>query len=212
MGGGKDFKIEEVSREPIVDELLKLFEESILPKLSTITEDTKRYLYFVAWLNTFVEGRGLGRIVITGGFAVELYTGRVYRTMDVDIIVEGYSNIVEEFLRRFSEKIGRGYLPTYEVLTLKSIDIVSTTYTRKKEPTKLYVDDFYIYVDPIEDLITTYLTSWKYWNSTEDRDKVLWLLITWYDKLDWNYLNNICAEKGVLDKLKEVMNITSSLT
>ncbi len=32
---------------------------------------------------------GIGRIVVTSGFAVEIYTGRVYRTMDIDVIVEG---------------------------------------------------------------------------------------------------------------------------
>jgi hypothetical protein len=179
-----------MSRESIVSELMKEFEGSVLPKLNTIVEDTKRYLYFIAWLNTFIEGRGLGRVVITGGFAVEVYTGRVYRTMDVDVVVEGCSDVVEEFIRRFSEKIGRGYLPTYEVLSLKSIDIVSTVYTRRKEPTKLYVDDLYVYIDPVEDLITTYLSGWKYRGSTEDRDKVVWLLITWRDRLDWDYLNS----------------------
>lgn len=202
-----------MSRESIVSELMKEFEGSVLPKLNTIVEDTKRYLYFIAWLNTFIEGRGLGRVVITGGFAVEVYTGRVYRTMDVDVVVEGCSDVVEEFIRRFSEKIGRGYLPTYEVLSLKSIDIVSTVYTRRKEPTKLYVDNLYVYIEPVEDLITTYLSGWKYRGSTEDRDKVVWLLITWRDKLDWDYLNSICVEKGVMDKLKELIElISTSLT
>lgn len=202
-----------MSRESIVSELMKEFEGSVLPKLNTIVEDTKRYLYFIAWLNTFIEGRGLGRVVITGGFAVEVYTGRVYRTMDVDVVVEGCSDVVEGFIRRFSEKIGRGYLPTYEVLSLKSIDIVSTVYTRRKEPTKLYVDNLYVYIEPVEDLITTYLSGWKYWGSTEDRDKVVWLLITWRDKLDWDYLNSICVEKGVMDKLKELIElISTSLT
>lgn len=202
-----------MSRESIVSELMKEFEGSVLPKLNTIVEDTKRYLYFIAWLNTFIEGRGLGRVVITGGFAVEVYTGRVYRTMDVNVVVEGCSDVVEGFIRRFSEKIGRGYLPTYEVLSLKSIDIVSTIYTRRKEPTKLYVDNLYVYIDPVEDLITTYLSGWKYRGSTEDRDKVVWLLITWRDRLDWDYLNNVCVEKGVMDKLKELMElISTSLT
>ncbi|MEL9997857.1 MAG: hypothetical protein QXH99_05130 [Sulfolobales archaeon] len=202
-----------MSRESVVSELMKEFEGSVLPKLNTIVEDTKRYLYFIAWLNTFIEGRGLGRVVITGGFAVEVYTGRVYRTMDVDVVVEGCGDVVEGFIRRFSEKIGRGYLPTYEVLSLKSIDIVSTIYTRRKEPTKLYVDDLYVYIEPVEDLITTYLSGWKYWGSTEDRDKVVWLLITWRDRLDWDYLNSICVEKGVMDKLKELMElISTSLT
>jgi hypothetical protein len=202
-----------MSRESVVSELMREFEGSVLPKLNAIVEDTKRYLYFIAWLNTFIEGRGLGRVVITGGFAVEVYTGRVYRTMDVDVVVEGCSDVVEGFIRRFSEKIGRGYLPTYEVLSLKSIDIVSTVYTRRKEPTKLYVDDLYVYIEPVEDLITTYLSGWKYWGSTEDRDKVVWLLITWRDRLDWDYLNSICVEKGVMDKLKELMElISTSLT
>jgi len=64
----------------------------------------------------------MGRIMITGGFAVEIYTGRVYRTMDVDVIVEGDVRIVESFLAGFSERIGRGFLPIYDVLSLKSIN------------------------------------------------------------------------------------------
>jgi hypothetical protein len=57
----------EVGRSLIVNEMLKVFEEDVLPKLMAISEDTKRYLYFVAWLNTFIERRGLGRIIVTGG-------------------------------------------------------------------------------------------------------------------------------------------------
>jgi hypothetical protein len=80
----------------------------------------------------FLESRGFGRIIITGGFAVEVYTGRVHRTMDVDIIADKCAEFVEYFLEKFSEKIGRGYLPRYEILVLKSIDIVSNTYKRRK--------------------------------------------------------------------------------
>lgn len=203
MGGGEEsIKIEEV-----VVEMLSVFEKNILPHLLSISEETKRYLVFIAWINTFLEQRGLGKVIITGGFAVEVYTGRVYRTMDVDIIVEGSSRIVELFLEKFSERIGRGYLPIYEILSLKSIDIVSSVYNRRKEPVKLIVEDFHVYLDPVEDLIAIYLDGWKYWGSTEDRDKALWLLYTWRNKLDWGYLEEICRERNVTDKLIELKHI-----
>jgi hypothetical protein len=202
MGKGESVEIKE-----IVDEALKIFEKKILLELNSITDETKRYLYFIAWINRFVEDRGLGKIIITGGFAVELYTARIYRTMDVDIIVDGCKDVVEEFLKRFSERIGRGYMPTYEIISLKSIDIVSTVYSRVKPPTKVLVNELYVYVDPVEDLIATYLAGWKYWNSTEDRDKALWLLAVWEEKIDWSYLNSICREQNVLDKLIELLEI-----
>ena len=57
--------------------------------LKNIADETKRYALLMAWLNSRLEALRIGRIIITGGFAVELYTGRVYRTMDVDIICDG---------------------------------------------------------------------------------------------------------------------------
>jgi hypothetical protein len=194
----------------VVSEMLRVFEDKILPRLVSISEETKRYLLFTGWLNSFLEERGLGRIIVTGGFAVEVYTGRVYRTMDVDIIVEGSSRVVEEFMEKFSERIGRGYLPLYDVLSLKSIDIVSTVYSRKRSPVRVLVEEFYVYLDPVEDLVAVYLEGWKYWGSTEDRDKALWLLYVWSSRLDWSYLEDTCREKGVLDKLMELKQLLST--
>lgn len=192
----------------LVEELSKDFQQ-LLPKLLNIRDEAKRYLFFIAWLNTELEKRGLGRIVLTGGFVVEVLTGRTYRTMDVDIIVEGLnaSNVVEEFLKTFSERLGRGYLPKYEALQLKSIDIVSTTYDKLKKPIKLKIEEYVVYVEPVEELITTYLTGWKYWSSTEDRDKALWLYTTWREKLDINYLRGRCKEDNVEDYLEKLEEI-----
>lgn len=200
------------SLESLVEELYKKFEAGVLPKLLEIPEETKRYLYFLSWLNKELEERGWGRIVVTGGFAVEVYTGRIYRTMDVDIIVEGVNvtKLVESFLAKFSERIGRGYLPKYEILQLKSIDIVSSTYGRKVQPTKLLVGNLHVYLEPIEELITTYLAGWKYWSATEDRDKALWLYIAWRDRLDEDYLNKRSREEGVEDYLELLKKVTSS--
>ncbi len=195
--------------EDLVEDLYGLFENSVLPTLLKIPEETKRYLYFISWLNKELEGRGLGRIIITGGFAVELYTGRVYRTMDVDVIVEGVNaaKVVELFLAKFSERIGRGYLPRYEILQLKSIDVVSSAYGKEVQPTKLLVENLHVYVEPVEELIITYLAGWKYWSSTEDRDKALWLYVTWGNRVNTSYLKKRSEEEKVKDYLELLKRI-----
>jgi hypothetical protein len=53
---------------------------------------------------------------------------------------------------------------------------------------ELLVNGYKVYLDPVEDLIAVYLSGWKYWDSTEDRDKALWLLATWLDKMTPNTL------------------------
>ena len=196
----------------VVDEIVEAFLSEVLGKLSGISDETKRYLYFIAWLNSELERRGLGRIIITGGFAVELYTARAYRTMDVDVIVEGAqaAEVVEGFLRRFSEAIGRGYLPRYEVLQLKSIDIVSTAYGRGVEPTRVLVEGYSVYVEPVEELIVTYLAGWKFWGATEDRDKALWLYMVWRERVDGEYLARRAEDEGVLDYLERLKGVASS--
>lgn len=196
----------------VVDEIMKTFINDVLAKLSKISDEAKRYLYFIAWLNSELEKRGLGRIIITGGFAVELYTARAYRTMDVDIIVDGAQaiKVVEEFLKKFSEVIGRGYLPRYEILQLKSIDIVSSTYRREVEPTKIVVNSYVAYLEVVEELIVTYLAGWKFWEATEDRDKALWLYMVWREKIDEEYLARRAKEENVLDYLEMLKGILSS--
>jgi hypothetical protein len=182
--GGKSSKVEKAVENLLLSIRLKINE------LAREPDETSRFLKLSALINTFLESQGLGRIVITGGFAVEVYTGRTYRTMDVDVIAEGLS---EEILRRTLEnigrRIGRGYLIDYGDLMLKSIDIVATTYTRRKKPVKLVVDGDYVYLDPPEDLIVVYLAGWKFWNATEDRDKALALLKIFQNKLDEKYLD-----------------------
>jgi hypothetical protein len=177
-------------------------------ELAREPDETSRFLKLSALINTFLESQGLGRIVITGGFAVEVYTGRTYRTMDVDVIAEGLS---EEILRRTLEnigrRIGRGYLIDYGDLMLKSIDIVATTYTRRKKPVKLVVDGDYVYLDPPEDLIVVYLAGWKFWNATEDRDKALALLKIFQNKLDEKYLDERARDENVIDKLGELTEL-----
>ena len=200
--GGKSSKVEKAVENLLPSIRLKINE------LARESDETSRFLKLSALINTFLESQGLGRIVITGGFAVEVYTGRTYRTMDVDVIAEGLS---EEILRRTLEnigrRIGRGYLIDYGDLMLKSIDIVATIYTRRKKPVKLVVDGDHVYLDPPEDLIVVYLAGWKFWNATEDRDKALALLKVFQNRLDEKYLDERAKDEDVVDKLGELMEL-----
>ncbi len=176
-------------------------------ELIKIEDATIRFAYFIGFLNEWIRSRGLGFIVVTGGFAVELLTGRAYRTMDVDLITSNprVSKILEIFLGKISEKIARGYLCIYDELAAKSIDIVAITYNRRKPPLELIINNKIVYIDPPEDLIVVYLSAWKYWDSTLDRDKALWLMIVLKDKIDFNYLKERAIEENVLDKLNELL-------
>ncbi len=196
--------------EALVDELYREFLDTVLPRIAGLGDETRRFLYLFAWLNTFLEKRGLGRIIITGGFAVEIYTGRIYRTADVDVIAEGCEEILRKFLSKFCERVGRGYLPRVVELELKSIDIVSTLYTRKRPPVKLLINDMHVYLDPPEELVATYLAAWKRRGSAIDRDKALWLLAVLGDRIDMEYLRRRALEEGVYGELEELTKLLSS--
>jgi len=176
--------------------------------------ETKRYLYFLAWLNSKLEEKGFGRIIVTGGFAVEVYTGRVYRTMDIDLIIEDPQGaiIIEEILKRLGERIARGYILRETSLMLKSIDIVSCTYGRALEPVKLEVNNSWLYLDPPEELITIYLAGWKFWESTEDRDKALWLLAAVKEILNTDILKKLAKQRNVEDRLQELLDLLKKYT
>ncbi len=198
-GGGEGFK-DEKSR--LVDELFRNY-GSFRGKLLEERDETKRYMLFIGFLNEWFQNRELGYIVVTGGFAVELLTGRAYRTMDVDVITSNpfVADVLEGFLSRISERIARGYLPLDEVLAVKSIDIVATAYTRRRKPVTIIIDEYRVYIDPPEELIVSYLASWKHRGSTVDRDKALWLLITLNERLDHEYLRERARMENVIDKL-----------
>jgi len=202
----------EGSKAEVVEEFLRELYTTVLRELESEVDEAKRYLKFLAWLNTRLEERRLGRIIITEGFAVEVYTGRAYRTMDVDIIVEGMHavGVVEEFLKRIGERVGRGYLPLIGAISAKSIDIVSTVYDREMKPIKLIVDERHVYLEPPEELLLRYLTAWKSWNSIEDRDKVIWLYYVWRSRMDLDYVIRRARQENIYDKLVELQRIISS--
>jgi hypothetical protein len=169
--------------------------------------ETDRFLKFLAILNTLTEERHLGRIIIVGGFAAEIYSGRSYRTGDVDIIIEGEAeNLVRQVLKKISDFGLRVYLPKIREISEKGIDIVNNVYNKHKPPLKLQVDSYHVYIIPPEEVVLTYLEAWKFWNSTEDRNKAVLVYCAQRDVMDINYINSESEKRGVKDffeKIKE---------
>nr|WP_238699226.1 MULTISPECIES: hypothetical protein [unclassified Sulfolobus] len=162
---------------------------------------------FLAILNTLLEEKGLGRIIIVGGFAAEIYSGRSYRTGDVDIIVEGEAiDLVIQVLKQISDFGLRIYLPKIREISEKGIDIVGKVYNRLKPPLKIQVDSYHVFIIPPEEVILTYLEAWKFWNSIEDRNKTILVYCSQLNRLDIEYLNSESERRQVKDYLEKIKN------
>jgi len=121
--------------------------------------ETERFLILLSWLNDELTKRGLGRIIIVGGFAAEIYSARAYRTGDVDIIVEGDVTFVKEFLKAVSDVGLRIYLLKFPQFTEKGIDIVAERYEKPKKPVELKIKGRRIYIIPPEEVVVSSLAA-----------------------------------------------------
>ena len=135
----------------------------------------------LAEANRFLEERGLGRIVVTGGFAVELLTGGAARTLDVDIVPEGYcaARVLEEALRLLAEKLpasARGPvvpIPGAE----KALDLLAPSGPRRFPPLRVEVPGRgWFYLEAPEELALRYLREHVYWGTEESRRRLILLL------------------------------------
>ncbi len=90
---------------------------------------------------------------------------------------------------------------------------MSTVYTGKRSPVLIEVSidgkKLRLWGDPPEELVVRYLAKWKFWNSSEDRDKVFALLSALWNKMDRRYLEDRAREEGVEDKLIEALKVLS---
>ncbi len=136
--------------------------------------------------------------VVTGGFAVELYTGGVYRTLDVDLIPLDDPRGLERALEEAGKRAAREW--TLEGLT-KAIDLLPPTRTEYVIVETPCGD---LKVEAPERLLVRYLASWKFWESSEDRDKAVALAYALSDLIDWKKAEELAKKELVDDKLEEL--------
>jgi len=165
-------------------------------------------LELVAEVNSFLEEQGLGRVIVVGGFAVELYSGGAYRTGDIDIIVEGCGALLRRALGMVEEWKSRVWV--HEALNY-AIDIVSCSYSKPKRPVVLEVAGKKIYVEPPEESIVSSLAACVHWSSDLDCEKAAMVMAAQWEVLDWEYLEKRSEEEGLAERLSEVRRVVESV-
>ncbi|MEM2615055.1 MAG: hypothetical protein QXO15_12660, partial [Nitrososphaerota archaeon] len=89
-------------------------------KLSYTMDTTLKFLMLVAFINNFLEKHSLGKVIVSRGFAAEFYSGGGYRTLDVDIIVEGKPETAT-LLKKLLKSVGYVESGRFYVSTLSSL-------------------------------------------------------------------------------------------
>ncbi|WP_243678487.1 nucleotidyltransferase family protein [Vulcanisaeta distributa] len=167
-------------------------------------------LSFLARVNNRLESEGVGRVIIVGGFAAELYSGGIYRTGgDIDVIIDSRDSeramgiLYEELGRINARREGRVWVSDYFGGVL-ALDVVGgVTYVGRVK--MLRVGDGHVYVESPEDNVVTSLNACVYWSSDADCERAAAVLATqWGGNVDWNYLIDRARREGVLDKLNEI--------
>ncbi len=162
------------------------------------------FLLFLAIINNFLEKRKLGRVIIVGGYAVELYSGSGYTTGDIDIIVENNADIVRDALDIIAPRDTRVWFLEKLGLVAKAIDIVGTLYNKPKKPMVLQVEKMAVYIEPPEETIISCLNACVYWKSDLDCEKAAMVISAQKNKLDWNYLHKRARQEDIESKLLEI--------
>ncbi|MGC8606071.1 MAG: hypothetical protein ACP5GZ_01025 [Vulcanisaeta sp.] len=163
-------------------------------------------LNFLARVNSRLESEGAGRIIIVGGFAAELYSGGVYRTGDVDVIIDSRDSeramgiLYEELNHINARREGRVWVSDY--FGVLALDIVGVTYVGRVKV--LRVDNGHVYIESPEDNAVTSLNACVYWSSDADCERAAAVLAVQWGSIDWNYLVDRAWREGVLDKLNEI--------
>jgi hypothetical protein len=168
----------------------------------------------VAAANRFLEERGLGRVIVVGGYAVELLTGGATRTLDVDLVVEGFC--AAEALRE-ALTVLRRELPSSSrgpVLPLagaeKALDLVRVGYRSPWPPLRVEVEGYgWFYLEAPEQLVMRYLREHVYWGTEEARRRLILLLAVLGPELDLEKLRKEAAgeDERLLRALDELIRL-----
>ncbi|MGC9067655.1 MAG: hypothetical protein ACP5GU_00845 [Thermoprotei archaeon] len=165
----------------------------------------------LAFINTFLEKHALGKIIISRGFAAEFYSGGGYKTLDVDVIVEGKTetvNLLKELLKSIGYiESGRFYVATLSSLVDKALDIVGVVYDKPKPPIKIKTNEYHVYMIPPEEAIIYALAAAKYWLSVSDFERAVLVYVVQKENLDIEYLKKRAREENVTEYLTKIIEI-----
>ncbi|MDP2103699.1 MAG: hypothetical protein Q8K26_02115 [Candidatus Gracilibacteria bacterium] len=176
-------------------------------KESMSTLDKK--LFFLGWLNAELDKRFKRRTILVGGSAVEVYSGGVFQSSDIDLIYASSSDLDEVLLSNGFEKRGR-YWENDEAdiqveapsSKLEGDDSKIVCITHGKEN---------IYIISIEDLIIDRLKAFVYWQDRTSLEQAQFLIEsnTVVNELDREYiLAKLRLDTKIIHTLEKEKSIT----
>ncbi len=164
-------------------------------------------LGFLAELNEEVWRRGLGRVVIVGGFAVELYSGVTYRRGDIDFVID--TPRVREARHVFEELVAtRGWRKVsrvYEEPGALYLDLVGYTYTGRVKGLRTCGGS--VYVQSPEDAIVSSPNSCVYGEPPAVCERAAAVLTAQRERLNRDYPLEFARGNGVDKKLEEMRRV-----
>ncbi len=90
---------------------------------------------------------------------------------------------------------GRLYVSTLSGLIEKALDIVGTIYDKPKQPIKLRIRRYHVYMIPPEEAIIYALAAAKYWSSVSDFERAVLVYAAQKENLDMEYLKKERVKK-----------------
>lgn len=157
----------------------------------------------VGILTKELESKGVIPILV-GGNALELYTLGGYSTFDIDLVCL-HPEMAGEVLKSLEfKKFGRFWINEELEMMVEFPDIKLAGSLDRVEVFE--IDEFKVYVIGKEDLIVDRLNACVFWKSEDDCRWVKELILLYYDKIDWEYLEGRCKDNdtlNVLNKIKE---------
>lgn len=175
-----------------------------LETIAKETDDFKRKLLFLCWLNSEMKRDGVDFVVV-GGSAVELYSFGKYLSADMDIISSASHLIGEKLERLGFVKKGKDWISEELRLFIEiPSNVLAGDISRVREVE--FDEDLSVKVIGIEDLIVDRLNSCVHWKYETDCEWASYLLKKFEKDLDLRYLKERAAMEHVDEKLKALMD------
>jgi len=175
--------------------------QDYVKRLKSLENPLKRRLVLVGILTRELEKKNVIPILV-GGNALELYTLGGYSTSDVALVCSD-RKLAGEILEMLGfKKFGRFWInEDLEMI----VEFPDTTLAGSLDKIEVFeVDEFKVHVIGKEDLIVDRLNACVFWKSKDDCRWVKELLLLYYDKIDWKYLEDRCKKERTLDELYRI--------
>ena len=175
-------------------------------KLQAITNEKdplKKSLTFLCILTEALKSKDI-RPILVGGRALEFYTLGGYATKDIDLVVNGrtqVSAVLEEmgFLKRPGER--HWYHEDLDLALEIPDDFLAGSMDKL---TALEIEGKECYIIGIEDLVVDRLAAAKFWKSTVDAQWAAKLVALHIDEIDIEYLRQAAVKAEVEDYLEKI--------